>query len=116
MLHRSVGAIQNTKHTTVLERMNAVDKSLFRRRDRQQSDGRNRIAAALGELLSARPSKGAGLYWRFYHDPMGVWRWERVDSEGNVSEGKRGFRSYAQCLADAVSSTFGEHARDPVTE
>jgi hypothetical protein len=76
------------------------------------ADGRNRIAFALGELLSARPSKGVGLYWRFFHDPMGVWRWERVDAQGNVTGCNKGFTSYAQCLADAVWRTFGEDAPD----
>jgi hypothetical protein len=74
-------------------------------------DGRNdRIAIALGELMSARPSRGSDLYWRFFHDPMGVWRWERVDSHGNVSACDRGFITYPQCLADAVWRTFGEDA------
>jgi hypothetical protein len=86
--------------------------NLFHCRFRRPADGRARIAAALGELMSARPSRGVGLYWRFFHDPQGVWHWERVDGEGNVSECKRGFRTYAECLADAVWSTFGEHARE----
>jgi len=76
-------------------------------------DSRNRIAVALGELMSARPAKGAGLYWRFFHDPFGIWRWERVDGEGNVRECNRGFVTYSQCLADAVWRTFGEETTEP---
>jgi hypothetical protein len=72
------------------------------------ADERGRIAVALGELLSTRPSRGASLYWRFFHDPMGVWRWERVDAEGSVSECTRGFMTYSECLADAVWYTFGK--------
>ena len=90
--------------------MNARAKSLCHFLN-GQSDGRNdRIAVALGELMSARPSRGSDLYWRFFHDPMGVWRWERVDSHGNVSACDRGFITYPQCLADAVWRTFGEDA------
>jgi hypothetical protein len=96
----------------LLERMNAAGKALCRQLIRQ-ADGRHRIATALGELLSARPARGVGLYWRFFHDPMGVWRWERVDADGNVSECNRGFPDYAECLADAISYTFGEHGREP---
>jgi hypothetical protein len=91
--------------------MNARAKSLCYFFD-GPTDARNRIAVAVGELLSARPSRGVDLYWRFFHDPMGVWRWERVDGEGNVSECTRGFVSYGQCLADAVWRTFGEEGAE----
>lgn len=74
------------------------------------SDDRSRIAVALGDLLSARPSRGVSLYWRFFHDPMGIWRWERVDRDGNVHECARGFVTYSECLADAVWVTFGKSA------
>ena len=90
--------------------MNASTKSLcgvIRR-----SDARHRIAVALGELLSSRPSRDAGLFWRFVHVPMVVWRWERVDSDGNVRECDRGFINYSECLADAVWRTFGEETLD----
>lgn len=90
--------------------MNARVKSLCYVRN-GPSDGRNRLAVALGELLSARPSRGVGLYWRFFHDPMGVWRWERVDPDGNVNECDRGFVNYSECLADAVWKTFGKESR-----
>lgn len=93
--------------------MNARAKSLCYFLNRE-AESRSRIAVALGELLSARPSGGIGLYWRFFHDPMGIWRWERVDSDGNVNECNRGFVTYSECLADAVWDTFGREARDLV--
>ena len=100
----------NNKAGKIPAQMNARAKSLCHFLN-GPSDGRNdRIAVALGELMSARPSRGSDLYWRFFHDPMGVWRWERVDSHGNVSACNRGFITYAQCLADAVWRTFGEDA------
>jgi hypothetical protein len=91
--------------------MNAQVKSLYG--FNPQSDSRTRIAAALGQLMTARPTRG-GLHWRFFHDALGVWRWERVDYEGNVRECERGFGTYAQCLADAVWRTFGEDSSDPL--
>jgi hypothetical protein len=104
------GPLPNNKADKIPAHMNARAKSLSYLFDR--SDGRNRVAFALGELLSARPSRGVGLYWRFFHDPMGIWRWERVDPDGCVCECNRGFVTYAQCLADAVWRTFGEDATD----
>jgi hypothetical protein len=99
--------VPNNKADIIPENMNARAKSLSYFFN-GAGDARNRIAVAVGELLSARPSKGVDLYWRFFHDPMGVWRWERVDGQGNVSECDRGFVSYPKCLADAVWRTFGE--------
>ena len=107
------GPFSNNKAGKIPAQMNARAKSLCYFLN-GQSDGRNdRIAVALGELMSARPSRGSDLYWRFFHDPMGVWRWERVDSHGNVSACDRGFITYAQCLADAVWRTFGVDAPQP---
>jgi hypothetical protein len=102
------GRYANNKAGKIPAHMNARAKSLCYFLN-GRSDARNdRIALALGELMSARPSRGIDLYWRFFHDPMGVWRWERVDSGGNVSECDRGFGTYSQCLADAVWRTFGQ--------
>ncbi len=42
------------------------------------------------------------LIWRFYSDPEGRWRWQRLSFDGStVHESKTGYKEYEACVASA---------------
>jgi hypothetical protein len=51
--------------------------------------------------------------WNVFHEVDGGWQWECTNPAGEVQARRRGFYTYAECMADAVRHGYpGELLRE----